>query len=195
MDDNQQLPTPQVDWATLPEPEREELKARIKNRYLVGRKLVQLEEEFGVRQHMIKYWVNRENWELAKEEFQKTALILTESSQGQLLDKSADNLSKLIFLHTDRGLKSFQADGHTAGLNLKAITDAIDKLSRLKLHVDSGGVSKTANIKVDLSESILQDVIMEVTMELERVAPQLNSRELVKRLFAEQLKKITGKIK
>lgn len=102
----------------------------------------------------------------------------------------------MIYLLSKEASQKIQETGELdRGFPLKVLVEAVDKLTRLKMHIDSGGVTKTAHVNIDLSQSLMQDIVMEACMEIERVYPNVNSRELIKNIFAKHVSAVKDKIK
>lgn len=180
----------------LSDEERERLKMEIHNGFLASYSYVDLEAMYGVSHHTIRKWAKDGKWELERDEAKKTSLFLLNSTQDQKLEKAGENLAAIVYLISNDGAKSIKdTGGLPERFPMKILIEAIDKLTRLKMHVSSGGVEKKASINVDLSQSVIQDVVMEIAIELERRYPQINSKELVSKLFNERLKKVLDKIK
>ena len=139
-----------------------------------------------------------------RDEFRERQLVIKNSTQKELLSKTADDLSKILFIMTSESFRELdnatqsgdpdQKEAAVRGLPIKTITDSIDKLRRLQMHVQSGGVQKHAHLNINLSEDLLQDVIMEVCMEVERLYPEFNSRDQIRGIFSKHIKKILEKV-
>ena len=186
-----------TDVHSISKEEKNRLIQLCKNAYFAGFSLVEIEEKYKVNRRTIRGWKDSENWDVLRDEQREAQLEILNSSQSELLKKSGEELAKIIYIYSREGARSVQEEGIEAmrTFPLKALTDAIDKLKRLLMHVESGGVTKSVTAKVDLSESLVQDLIMETCMELERHHPEINSRELIDSLFRNKMKKILDKVK
>lgn len=151
---------------------------------------------YGISQHTIRKWKKEEDWDAERDKTRQVTLFLKNSSQEQKLEAASDHLSSLVFMMTQEGLDEWkESSALPRNFNLKALTDAIDKLARLKMHVASGGVQKTANVNINLTDGLVQQVVMEVLIELEKRYPQINSKDLVRDLFNGKLKAVLAKFK
>lgn len=175
--------------------ELEELKSRCKNAFLAGSKLADVARLHRINYRKLRQWKDSENWDELRSLAQQDHEIILNSDQSELLQKSGDEISKALFLMSRQGVRELQANEDPRQFPIKAITDAIDKLRRLQMFVDAGGVTKNANLNIDVSTEMLKEAIMEACIEVERKYPEANSKEMIKNIFNNHLKNILDKVK
>lgn len=157
--------------------------------------LSEVERKHRIPYGVLRNWKSSEGWEKERELIVQDREVVANSDQAQLLAKSAEEISKALFLMSRQGVRDLQNSEDPRQFPIKAITDAIDKLKRLQMHVASGGVAKSAHLNIDVSTEMLKEAIMVACIEVERKYPEANSREMIKEIFNNHLKDILEKVK
>jgi len=190
------LPVPMIDLEKLSPEKREELLEDCKRQYIAGYTPTQIAKGKGIRLSTLKRWVTAYNWIESREQSRKQLYFLQSATQDQFLAKSADTLSKVVYLLTeDMARHLADPDGGPMRLPIKTLTDCIDKLKRLQMHISTGGVTKSVHANIDMSQSLLQDVIMEACIEVERKYPDVSARDLIREIFSKHMKSMMDKVK
>lgn len=130
-----------------------EQKALIRSRYMQGKTVQQVAEEFDRSDRVIRGYVQKGDWrELRDKAWEDNrSLNLSSSTLGLENFESAMRVINRLSIKIEKAIDENKWE--KIPVTLKSWVEAVDKLNRLKLHMDSGGVThKEISIKKQVIE-------------------------------------------
>ena len=132
--------------------------------FIRGSDLKAIASKHGINYRRLLRISNKEDWKdkkaLVQSQTTDLAKVDTDTLQNEAITRTLRVLHKIAADTETMLLAGSDVDQLTVKMNIKTMVDAIDKLVRLKMHVESGGVEKKeVNVKkqtIDWNQMIEQ---------------------------------------
>jgi transposase len=148
--------------------------------YCNGMLLQQIAEKYGISERTVRRNKEKEEWDSKKAEYlSEKRRLASLQTEKDLTEEARIKVNKLLLKFVEDLERIGEVEGY-AGIPMKLITDAVDKLSRLQTFKETGGVDKkeltVTSHKIDWAE------VVRATHQIKQQNPDTDIKDLMEKI-------------